>query len=327
MFALVSAIDPLMCNGLRRRRSRLLQKLAQSSAWTLGCVLAAACLCGRAHAAPPCGTLVKACPMPLNFESARGLALGTGQRAGSMSTSALAYNPAALVAGRLYQLEALADYMPDMSTVALGGAVVDSQTARIGAGFALRGFISGDTGLDGMDGRLALALPLTDSISLGVSGRYLSVNGNVDTTRGNTQVHAKGFTMDASLRVAPIPEVQLDIAAYNFINRDSFSLPVVIGGGAAIALGEIAVIGGDLLVDVTSFNKTDFTIGGGAEVFAGRTVPLRVGYSYDIKRSQNTLTFGIGYTDTSVGLDVSLRQQIGGEGDTRLLGSFRYYIH
>ena len=84
--------------------------------------------------------------------------------------------------------------------------------------------------------------------------------------------------MDGSLRVAPIPEVQLDIAAYNFINRDSSYLPVLIGGGAAFALGEIAVLGADLLVDVTSFAKTDFTIGGAAEVFKQGSLPPPVNW-------------------------------------------------
>jgi hypothetical protein len=327
MLGLVSAIDSFMSDGLQRRRDVSLRRPAESSAWSLCVLLCLACWCNRAHAQAPCSTLGKACPMPLNMESARGLALGTAQRAGSISTSALAYNPAALVVGRLYHLEGVVDYMPDMATVALGGAVVDSQTARFGAGFAMRGFLSGDKGLDGVDGRLGLALPLTDSISLGVSGRYVHVNGDIDTTVGPTHVHAQGFTMDASLRLAPIPEVQIDVAAYNFINRDSYSLPVMIGGGAALALGEIAVVGGDLLVDLTSFRDADFTFGGGAEVFAGRAVPLRAGYSYDTRRKQNTISFGLGYTDATIGVDVSLRQQIGGEGDTRLIAGFRYYVH
>ncbi|HEX4352394.1 MAG TPA: hypothetical protein VHZ95_05755, partial [Polyangiales bacterium] len=264
----------------------------------------------------------------INAESARGLALGTGQRAASMSTSALAYNPAALVAGRVYHVEGLVDYMADLKTVALGGAVVDSSTSALGAGFALRGFLSGDSGLGGIDGRLALALPLSDAISIGLAGRYLNVTGEVDAPSGTSRERlVKGFTMDASLRVAPIPEVQLDIAAYNFINRDSSYAPIVIGGGAAFALADVAVIGADLLVDLTSFNKTDFMVGGGIEVFAGATVPLRVGYSYDTQRRQNTIGFGLGYTDASVGFDLSLRQDLGGLGDTRLMAAFRFYIH
>jgi hypothetical protein len=81
------------------------------------------------------------------------------------------------------------------------------------------------------------------------------------------------------------------------------------------------------LVDVTSVKKNDVIIGGGAEIFAGRAVPLRAGYSYDTQRNQHTVSFGLGYTDRSIGFDLSLRQQIGGMGDTRLMGAFRFYVH
>jgi hypothetical protein len=281
------------------------------------------------YAEAPCADIGRACPLPINAESARGLALGTGSRATAMSTSALSYNPAGLVLGKLYHLEGVVDYMPDLRTLSLGGAVVDSSTSSLGAGFALRGFLGGSKAMGGIDGRLGVALPFSDGISFGLVGRYVNVSADLPDASGmarSTRL-AQGFTMDASLRVAPIPSVQLDIASYNFINRHSAYAPVYFGGGGAVALGDIASIGVDLLADVTSFNKTDFTIGGGAEVFAGNTVPLRAGYSYDTQRSQHTLTFGLGYTDSSVGVDISLRQQIGGGGDTRLMGAFRIYVH
>jgi opacity protein-like surface antigen len=266
--------------------------------------------------------------MPINAETARGAALGTGERASAISSSALAYNPAGLVLGKLYHIEGLVDYMPDLKTVALGGSVVDSATSKVGAGIALRGFL-GSGGIGGIDGRLGLAFPLSDAVSIGVTGRYMSVSDDTPVADGVARSArlAKGFTMDAALRVAPIPEVQLNIASYNFINLESAYAPVLVGGGGSFALGEIALIGADLITDLTSWNKPDFTIGGGAEVFAARSVPIRAGYSYETKRDQHTLSFGLGYTDNSVGFDVSLRQQVGGGGDTRILGSFRFYVH
>jgi hypothetical protein len=309
---------PTRCFSVRRLR-----------AWWPLCLIA--CIASSVtgvHAAPPCDALGKACPLPLGVESARGLALGTGQRASSMSTSALAYNPAALVLGRLYHIEGLVDYMPDLKTVALGGAVIDSATSRVGAGFGLRGFL-GSGGIGGIDGRLGLAFPFSDAVSIGLTGRYINASDSspsvADVARSARL--AKGFTMDASLRVAPVPEFQLDIASYNFINLDSAYAPVLVGGGAAVALADIAQLGADLLVDLTSFKTADVTVGGGAEVFAGRTVPIRAGYSYETKREQHTISFGLGYTDNSVGCDVSLRQQLGGAGDTRIMGAFRFYVH
>lgn len=296
--------------------------------------LFAAFIPNRAHANGPCDALGRNCPRSLQAESARGLALGTGMRASAMSTSALAYNPAALVLGRVYHIEGLVDYMADLKTVALGGAVVDSSTSRLAAGFALRGMLSGQGGMGGIDGRLGLAFPFSDAISIGLTGRYMAVNQD-QVSPTDMMLHsvrlAKGFTLDSSLRIAPLPNVQLDVSAYNLLRLSgdlaAAYAPFILGGGLAIGIADIANIGADVLVDMTSYSSAATIFGGGVEVFAGAAIPLRFGYNYDVKRIQHTLSFGIGYTDRAVGFDLSLHQDIGGFGDTRVAGAFRIYVH
>lgn len=328
----------------RRDHERLMR------AFVLSLQLVALALCSTAAAEAPCESYAKwqeqaglsgACPRPLSTESARGLALGTGARATAISTSALAYNPAGLAVGRVYHVEGVVDYMPDMKTVALGGAIVDSSTSRLAAGLSLRGFLSGQGGVGGIDGRLGLGFPLSDAVSIGLAGRYINAKRDLPTptvTDAESGMdmplpapasarEAKGFTMDASLRVAPVPSVMLNFSSYNLISLDSLYAPRMLGGGAGIALGSVAMIAGDLLVDLTSYAKANPMFGFGAEVFAGQAVPLRAGYSYDTKRAQHTVSFGLGYTDRSVGLDLSLRQDLGREGDTRIMGAFRFYVH
>jgi hypothetical protein len=217
--------------------------------------------------------------------------------------------------------------MPDLQTVALGGAVIDSSTANLAAGLSLRGFLGGRSSIGGIDGRLALAFPLSDAISLGVAARYINVNRDDGTLMAKELHAAKGFTLDASLRVAPVPTVQLYFGSYNLINLDSVYTPLILGGGLGFSLGDIAVVSADVLCDLTSYSSTDVTVGGGLEILAGGTVPLRAGYSYDTKRSQHVMSLGLGYTDRTMGLDLSLRQDLGGIGDTRLMGAFRFYVH
>jgi len=296
------------------------------------------CLCAlvrvaSVHAQAPCEALAavsdEACPRPLHLESARGLALGTGARATAVSTSALAYNPAAIAVGRLYHVEGIVDYMADLKTVALGGSIVDSSTSRLAAGIAFRGFMSGEGGLGGVDGRLGLALPLTEAVSLGVSGRY--INARRDGPRFDALPESvrsvKGFTMDASLRVVPVPMLMLYAGSYNLISLDSVYAPLLLGGGAGLAISDLFLVGADVLVDTTSYDSAAVTAGGGIEFFAAQVVPIRAGYSFDSKRSQHTLSLGLGYTDRAVGLDVSLRQDLGGAGDTRVMGAFRFFVH
>lgn len=272
------------------------------------------------------------CPKPVNAETARGLALGAGGRASAVSTSALAYSPGALSLGNLYHIEGNVDYMSELKTVALGAAVVDSSTAKLGAGIGLRGFLSGDEGLSGLDGRLGIALSLSDAFSIGVSGRYISLSTDIPEGDDIVSVKlARGFTMDASLRVTPTPGVQLDIGALNFIDRNSPYVPTMLTGGLAVAIGQDVMTGVDVVADMTSFKDPGMTLGLGGEYLGGNTVPVRLGYSVDLARKIHAVSAGIGYTDQQIGLDIGLKQELERPGpakpETRIMGAVRYYVN
>jgi len=317
---------------MHRRSALITPTQIRSRLPLFGCVLACAGLlafASRADAAPPCAELEpEACPLQLHSDTARGIALGTGLRASAVSTSALAYNPAALVLGKLYHLEGSVDYMSSYSGVALGAGIVDSSTSKVGAGIAFRGFVSGDEGISGIDGRAAIAFPFADAVSIGIGGRYLNLDYEALLMNGMTEETelVEGFTMDASIRVQPVPVVSLSLLAANFINLDSAAVPVLLGGGAAFAIADIASIGADLLFDVSTFDSAAVIFGAGVEVLVAQVAPIRLGYSFDTKRELHTLSGGAGYTDRSVGFDLSIQQQLSLEKDTRVMGAFRYYV-
>jgi hypothetical protein len=284
-------------------------------------LIATASLAATVHAQAPCANIdATSCPLPINAESARGLALGTGLRASGVSTSALAYSPGAIAAGKLYHLEGNVDYLADPSTVALGGAAIDSSTSQVGAGLALRGFLSGDDGFGGLDGRLALGLPISDAISIGLLGRYIDIEHKPSGSG------ADGFTMDAGLRIVPTQGLQLDLTAQNFIDLDSPYVPTLLNASLAFAAGESLSLGIDVLTDMTSFDNAGVTVGGGIEFLAGQSLPLRAGYMLDVERELHVVSGGLGYTDNQMGLDLSLRQQVSGGDDTRIMGAIRYYV-
>ncbi len=310
---------------------------ARTAHRALACLVALSSLCvlllsafspTRASAAPPCAQ-GKGCPVAMSAETARGLALGTGMRATAISTSALAYNPAGLALGRLYHVEGVVDYIPGLHTVALGGAVVDSSTSRLAAGFGLRGLLSGTEGFGGFDGRLGVALPFSDAVSIGLSGRYLSLTENRKDAAGVGKLAGKvsGFTMDASLRVQPTQILQLSLGTLNFIDLGSSYAPLMVSTSAALALGQVVNIGADLLVDTSTFAKPAYLVGGGIEVLVGDSLPLRVGYIGDLQRKTHAIGGGLGYTDRFMGFDISLQQQVYGGSDTRFMGALRYYVH
>jgi hypothetical protein len=289
----------------------------------LACALLV-CATSRA-AADDCRTVSKKdCPQAVAAETARGLALGTGMRAAAISTSALAYSPGALSLGNLYHVEGNVDYMSSVKTAALGAAVVDSSTSKLGAGVGLRGFLSGANGYGGIDGRLGLAFSLSDAISIGLGGRYISL------TQYDMKL-ARGFTMDTSIRLVPVSGLQIDLGALNFIDVNSPYVPVTLTGGAALAVIPSLSVGADVLANMSSFAHPQLIIGGGAEYLAGESIPLRVGYSADIARGAHAVSAGVGYTDQRIGLDLGVRQEIKGpikgQLDTRIMGAVRFYVN
>jgi len=278
----------------------------------------------------------EACEEAISYESARGLGLGTGVRATGVSTSALAYSPGALALGNLYHIEGNIDYIGVGNAVALGGGVVDSSTSKLGAGLGLRGFLSGDGGYDGLDGRLGLGFALSQAFAIGLAGRYISVSHEVpnDEEDGELQDEqiAQGFTLDASLRVIPTEGLQIDVAALNFVDLKESEVPVTIASGLAFAVGDSFSLGADVLVDVSSFDNPALTIGGGLEFLAANMVPLRGGYRGDLMRKTHAVTVGIGYNDAQVGFDIGLRQNVAAaydkiKNETRVMAAVRYFVN
>lgn len=293
----------------------------------------------RASADPECTDLAietssgvdrSLCPEPLTFESARGIGLGTGMRAAAVSTSALAYSPGALAVGNLYHVEGNIDYLGYADTVALGAGVVDSSTSQLGAGIGIRGFLSGDGGYDGLDGHLGLALAISDAFSIGLAGRYLNVSREGDPD-GDGELDdvdvAEGLTLDASIRVMPTEGLQIDFAALNFVNLEEAEVPLTLAAGLAFAVADMLSLGGDFLVDLSTYDEAAFIAGGGFEFLAAGSVPLRVGYRADLARERHAITAGVGYTDQQVGFDLGLRQNVAGDTETRVMASMRYYVH
>lgn len=263
---------------------------------------------------------------PADLETPRGMAMGTGARASAISSSATAYNPASLPLGRLYHVEGLFGYEAAFGRWSVGGAVTDSVTNKLAAGASFRGILGGDdAGYTGFDGRLGLGMPLSDAVAIGLSGRYLSVGpGEQDATAPLPE--AEGFTLDAAVRVSPVAGLHIAALGLNLIDMGSALAPIFVGGSAAYSVGEMFSFGGDVLVDMTTYERATILAGGGAEYLAGGTVPLRLGYRFDEGRQVHSVSGSVGYVDQQVGIDVALRQDVAGDDATQVLLGFRYHV-
>lgn len=258
------------------------------------------------------------------YETARGMGLGTGARASAIGTSAAAYNAANLGQAQLYHIESDLGFTPGGGGWWVGGAVVDSVSSPLAAGMSFRGmFDLGEDDHSGFDGRVSLGYALSDAIGLGLAGRYIKLEPD---SQDAGDPGAKGFTLDASVRVTPTDGLHIAALGYNLIDRNSALTPMMVGGSLSFAIKDAFTLGGDGLVDLSTFDRAAVLAGGGFEYLAGGAVPLRLGYRFDSGRDTHSVTGSLGYVDKSVGLDVALRQHVAGAKDTQLLFTFRYHV-
>ena len=280
--------------------------------------------------APVPGDVVPAGPPPREqtYETARGVGMGGGARASAVGTSAIAYNPANLGLAPVYHIETMLAFIPNARTWLYGGAVADAVSNRVAAGMSFYGYSGNeDRNFSGFDGRLSLGLAITQALGIGISGRYIKLASDEENEEGE-QVGGgiRAFTMDAALRLTAFEGLQIAAFGYNLIPTDSGFAPLQVGGAISYSYERTFSINLDMLVDLSTFDDAAVTLGAGAEYLAANTVPIRIGFRRDWGRDLNQITAALGYVDTKFGVDLGLRQDLGG-GDTTLLLSARYHVH
>jgi hypothetical protein len=300
-----------------------------------------ALLCTCVFARPQAHAEDKVVP-EARIESARGMAMGTGSRSSSASTQAQAENPANLVIGGVYHLEALTTYSPTFKRMTYGASVVDSMTSKLAAGISARGFFGDNKAGDnsGWEGRLGLGLPIGEILSLGVAGRYANFTVSdphakpehpqtATETKPDRTFKVKAFTMDAAITLRLGDSLTISALGYNLIDTKSPLAPMMVGGSAGFAAGNGLTLGGDVLVDLNThkqFSGPKLQFGGGIEYLAQNMAPIRLGYFYDQGRARNGVTAGLGYVTTNFGVQLSLRQVVTGEKETTLMSALQYFV-
>ena len=271
-------------------------------------------------------------PTEDTLETTYGLAMGSGARAGAIGTSALAYNTSNMAAVSTYQVEAFSQIIPGSKSNGgtywtIGSSVTDSTTAKkIAMGTSFRGVFSGDGHrYKGWDWRSGIGIQAIPQIGIGIGFRWGRLSSDwSDGVRVGPSFD--GITLDASMTVTPIPWLKVSGLGYNLIKTYSALAPQMAGGSLALTPIESVTIGGDVLVDFTTFEKNKIIAGGGLSYIAAEMVPLRFGYRRDSGRHLNQITAGAGFNKGKIGAEFALRQDVGGRKETYLLFMFRYLV-
>lgn len=266
------------------------------------------------------------------LDTTYGLSMGSGVRAGAIGVSAMAYNASNMAAVPVYQIEAFSQLIPGSKSNGgtywtIGSSVSDSTTSKkIALGTSFRGVFSGEgRRYKGWDWRSSIGIQAIPQLGIGVSFRWAQLRS--DTVEGQRIGPSfDGITIDASMTISPLPWLRLSGLGYNLIKTYSVLAPQMAGGSVSLAPVEAFSIGGDVLVDFTSFVKNQLIAGGGISYTAGEMVPIRVGYRYDGGRGLNQITAGIGFNKGKIGAGAALRQDIRGRKETYLLFMFRVNV-
>lgn len=277
-------------------------------------------------------------PVPTEdtLETAYGLAMGSGVRAGAVGTSALAYNTSNMAAVPTYHVEAFSQIIPGSKSLGgtywtIGSSVTDSTTAKkLALGTSFRGVFSGENRrYSGWDWRSGIAIQAIPQLGIGLGfrwGRMSSDWATVDDVRVRVGPFFDGITLDASMTITPIPWLRVSGLGYNLIKTYSALAPQMAGGSVSLAPMEELSFGGDILVDFTTFERNEIIAGAGVSYIAAEMVPLRIGYRRDSGRDLNQITAGLGFMKGKIGFEGAIRRDLGGNKETYLVFQFRFVV-
>jgi hypothetical protein len=271
-------------------------------------------------------------PTEDTLDTTYGLAMGSGARAGATGISALAYNASNMAAVPAYHVEAFSQIIPGSKSQGgtywtLGSSVTDSTTSKkIAMGTSFRGVFSGEgRRYRGWDWRSGIGIQIIPQLGIGMAFRWAKLRA--DRAEGQRLGPSfDGITLDASLTVTPLPWLRLSGLGYNLVKTHSPLAPQMAGGSVSLAPVESFSIGGDVLVDLSTFEKSELIAGGGVSYIAGEMVPIRIGYRRDSGRNLNQITAGAGFNKGRIGVEAALRQDIGARKETYLLFMFRFVV-
>ena len=303
-----------------------------------------------------------------DFTTPRSLGMGDGLRADATGGLGPLLNPAAMVLRRSYSLEAAYGFRIQDTGSNLLASIVDSVTSRVAAGFyyayvhgsphlsiggpggGYAGSTPADVTREGHETGLALALPIGDHVSIGVTTKYLHIatiatiptfdpKTGMTTSQAITldsttsSASADGFTMDVGLGLRLGESFSLGLVGYNLVPLRSREAPIGIGTGIAYKVATAFTAAFDVAVDFNKYKDrgtgndlVTVRLGGGMEYLAGGKVALRAGASWDQGRPGAFIGCGIAYVGTSFALDLGYRQQASGGHDSTLIGGLRVFL-
>lgn len=255
-----------------------------------------------------------------DLTGARGVALGA-YRGILPGNDGIYANAAALAARRRYSIETqwlLERQGADNALQILSGSVVDSQSTLTG-GFAYGRVFSGP--FTGNLFHLPLAFAATQGLFLGVTGKYLSLDGPSGEGVSALNLDASAFWRASTM-------FALGASGYNLIDSGHRQvMPRGLGAGGSIGDDRRFHIAADWRGDFPRQGEVTHLFAIGAEVLVGDYFPLRGGWMRDGTRNASFWSAGVGLVTTGgFAVDLAYRQGLDDPSNRTLAAGIKLFL-
>ncbi len=293
----------------------------------------------------------------------RAIAMGDSLIADASGALGPLLNPAGMTLRRSYTIEAMYGFRVQDTGSMLTAAIIDSVTSKVSAGVFYT-FVHGSPHFrfnsnsdqlasatrEGHETGLALALPLGDYFSFGITTKYTRIattapNPAYDpvanptapptlvTDSSTSTASADGFTLDVGTSLRLGDSFALGVVGYNLVPLRSIDAPIALGTGAAYHLGTALTIAADFVVDFNKYRNLgdgntfiSYKVGGGLEWLAGGKVAIRAGSYWDGGRPATYISAGLAYVGQSFAVDVAYKQEVQHGVDSTILAGVRVFL-
>ncbi|HLV68993.1 MAG TPA: hypothetical protein VKY73_24420 [Polyangiaceae bacterium] len=269
--------------------------------------------------------------------TARQLATSGAQRALSTSLSAMYANPANVAAGELYHVGAFAQIWPEADRQTYGVGAIDSllSSSDLAGGVVATYNLQDSDGLDRewTDVRAVLAYPFSESFSLGLGGRYLTLSqggvGPLGASFASSGLPGepivRELSVDAGATYRPSETFAIALVGTNLSEPGHGFLPTTLGAGIGYGQRQLGVEA-DLVLDFTTWDRTELRTMVGVEALVGEHLGLRAGYRYDGGAEGHAASAGIAYIHRELVLDLAVRRLFSPDTLTTIVLGFTYHL-
>jgi hypothetical protein len=252
---------------------------------------------------------------------ARGLALGA-YRGVLTGNDGLYTNAASLAAQKRYSIEG--QYLIDRADganalEAFSVSVVDSTSSAVTGGVAYTRVFSGPWVGNLID--VPIAFPASNSLFLGVNGKYTSIGGPAGDSMRTLNFDAGAYLKASSL-------IGLGVAGYNLVNAGHLmEAPRGIGAGLSVGDAVHYLVAFDWRGDFDRQSQfTNLYALGGEYLLAG-SYPLRASFVKDDTRNANFWSVGAGLVVSGgFAVDLSYRQRIESPQEFTVAAGVKFFL-